>query len=119
MGLYENRILPFIINKACAAPAVLKQREKVVPQARGRVLEVGMGSGINLPFYDPEHIDFVWGLVLCIMSSVASLSAAFMNSFAASSSAAFRSPRCMCLASFSLYCWFSSCTWALASPILE
>ena len=62
MGFYENRILPFIIDKACGAPAVLKQRGKVVPQAQGRVLEVGMGSGINLPFYDPERIDFVWGL---------------------------------------------------------
>ena len=62
MGFYENRILPLMIDKACAGPPVLKQREKVVPAAEGRVLEVGMGSGINLPFYDPSRIEFVWGL---------------------------------------------------------
>jgi ubiquinone/menaquinone biosynthesis C-methylase UbiE len=38
------------------------QREKIVPQAQGRVLEVGMGSGHNIPFYDPARVDFVWGL---------------------------------------------------------
>ena len=62
MGFYENRILPFMIDKACAGPPVLKQREKVVPGAEGRVLEVGMGSGINLSFYDPSRVEFVWGL---------------------------------------------------------
>jgi ubiquinone/menaquinone biosynthesis C-methylase UbiE len=40
----------------------MKQRQKVVPQARGRVLEIGIGSGLNLPFYDPETVEHVWGL---------------------------------------------------------
>lgn len=62
MGFYENRVLPFMIDKACAGPPILKQREKVVPGAEGRVLEVGMGSGINLPYYDPARVEFVWGL---------------------------------------------------------
>jgi ubiquinone/menaquinone biosynthesis C-methylase UbiE len=47
---------------ACGAPPIAKQREKVVPQATGRVLEIGMGSGLNLPFYDAAKIEFVWGL---------------------------------------------------------
>ncbi len=62
MGFYENRVLPFIIDKACGAPPILKQREKIVPLAQGRVLEVGMGSGINLQFYDPSKVEFVFGL---------------------------------------------------------
>jgi ubiquinone/menaquinone biosynthesis C-methylase UbiE len=62
MGFYENRILPALINKACAGPQILEQRERIVPEAEGRVLEVGMGSGINLPYYDPERVEFVWGL---------------------------------------------------------
>ncbi len=62
MGFYENRILPALIDRGCGGPAVLKQREKIVPLATGRVLEVGMGSGLNLPYYDREKIDLVWGL---------------------------------------------------------
>lgn len=62
MGLYERYVLPFMIDKACGAPPVLKQREKVVPHAEGRVLEVGMGSGLNLAFYDPSRVERVFGL---------------------------------------------------------
>ena len=61
MGFYENRILPRLLDVACSAPPILEQREKVVPQARGRILEVGMGSAINLPFYDPDKVEWVWG----------------------------------------------------------
>lgn len=62
MGFYENRILPALIDMGCGAPPIAKQREKVVPQATGRVLEIGMGSGLNLPFYDPSKVELVWGL---------------------------------------------------------
>jgi len=62
MGFYENRILPKLIDVACATPPILKQREKVVPHAEGRILEVGMGSAINLPFYDASRVEMVWGL---------------------------------------------------------
>ncbi|HPG24694.1 MAG: methyltransferase domain-containing protein [Spirochaetaceae bacterium] len=62
MGLYERYIVPRLIDVACSAKPILKQREKVVPQATGRVLEVGMGSAINLPFYDPERVECVFGL---------------------------------------------------------
>jgi SAM-dependent methyltransferase len=62
MGFYENRILPRLIDAGCGGPPVMKQRKKIVPQAQGRVLEVGMGSGLNLELYDPERVEFVWGL---------------------------------------------------------
>jgi ubiquinone/menaquinone biosynthesis C-methylase UbiE len=62
MGFYENRILPRMIDTACGAGPILKQRAKVVPHAKGRVLEVGMGSAINLSFYNPEQVEMVWGL---------------------------------------------------------
>lgn len=62
MGFYENHVLPRLLDTACSSPGILEQREKVVPEARGRVLEVGMGSAINLPFYDVDKVEMVWGL---------------------------------------------------------
>ncbi len=62
MGFYEDWILPHLINCACGAPPVMAQRGRIVPQARGRVLEVGMGSGLNLAHYRRDQVDFVWGL---------------------------------------------------------
>ena len=62
MGFYDDHILPHFIHLACGTKPILKQREKVVPHAEGRVLEIGMGSGINIPYYNPDKVEKVWGL---------------------------------------------------------
>lgn len=62
MGLYRRYILPKMVHLACSAKPNMRQRQKVVPLARGRVLEVGIGSGLNLPFYDGSKVTRVWGL---------------------------------------------------------
>ena len=62
MNLYERYILPPMINLVCGTQVIEELRRQVVPRARGQVLEVGMGSGINLPLYEPANIEFVWGL---------------------------------------------------------
>ena len=62
MGIYDTYVLPHLIGLACGGSDVAKQREKVVPHAHGRVLEVGMGPGLNLPFYDRSNVELVWGL---------------------------------------------------------
>ena len=51
MGVYERFVLPRAIDWACGLRVVERQREKIVPRVRGRVLEVGSGSGLNLPHY--------------------------------------------------------------------
>ncbi|MCB1854383.1 MAG: class I SAM-dependent methyltransferase [Pseudomonadales bacterium] len=62
MGFYEQHILPRVINCACGARPIMKQREKVVPQAVGKVLEIGIGTGLNLPFYDASKVERLIGL---------------------------------------------------------
>ena len=47
---YDRHLLPHIFDLACATKPIRKQREKVIPLATGRVLEVGIGTGLNLPF---------------------------------------------------------------------
>ena len=62
MGFYERSILPKLIHLACGAKPFRYQRRKVVPLAKGRVLEIGIGSGLNLPYYDPSRVELIWGL---------------------------------------------------------
>jgi len=62
MRFYDRVILPRILNCLCGSKTINAQRARVVPLATGRVLEVGFGTGLNLPFYDPNKIDRVIGL---------------------------------------------------------
>jgi ubiquinone/menaquinone biosynthesis C-methylase UbiE len=62
LGFYNKYFLPKIAHFLCSHEIIRQQRQKVVPLAKGRVLEIGIGSGLNLPFYDPERVASVWGL---------------------------------------------------------
>ncbi len=62
MGFYDEFILPHFLNCACGSKPIVYQREKVVPLAEGLVLEVGIGSGLNIPFYDSSKVDKILGL---------------------------------------------------------
>lgn len=54
--------MPHVIDLACGSSDVEAQRRELVPRAAGRVLEVGMGPALNLPFYDRDRVELVWGL---------------------------------------------------------
>lgn len=61
-SFYDRVILPKLLQCACSAPPMMKQREKIVPQASGKVLELGIGMGLNLAFYDPGKVESVTGV---------------------------------------------------------
>lgn len=62
VSFYDRHILPHVINCACGAKPIRYQRRKVVPRVSGRVLELGIGGGRNLPFYDPAKVASVTGV---------------------------------------------------------
>ena len=61
-NFWEKHAVPRLIKFACSQPAVMKDRSKIIPKARGDVLELGCGGGINLQFYDRSKVDKLTGL---------------------------------------------------------
>ncbi len=59
---YDRYVLPYVIDLACGIKPVQMQRAKIVPRASGRVLEIGIGTGRNLPFYDKARLGELHGL---------------------------------------------------------
>ena len=59
---YEKFFLPKVCDKCCSTKPINYQRNKVVPLAKGIVLEIGMGSGLNIPFYNKNNIEKIIGL---------------------------------------------------------
>src|SRR5438552_18523450 len=54
MCFYADRILPHLVNLTIRNRQLVPYRRRVMAAAEGRVLEIGMGSGLNLPFYTPR-----------------------------------------------------------------
>ncbi len=59
---WDRRVLPWLVEKACRSTTILAERKRWVPQAAGEVLELGVGSGLNLAFYDPAQARAVVGI---------------------------------------------------------
>jgi SAM-dependent methyltransferase len=70
MGIYDQRVLPRILNVACGTKTADPLRRRVCAGLAGEVIEIGFGSGHNVPFYPPavarvaavEPADLAWRL---------------------------------------------------------
>ena len=62
MSLYEKYFLPKLLDCCCGMEGFQKKRAQVIPRVSGRVLEIGIGSGLNFDFYDFEKVTEVVGV---------------------------------------------------------
>lgn len=61
-GIYDRYVLPHLIQCACAAKTLNLKRAELIPQARGTVIEIGCGGGLNFGLYDSARVTRVVGL---------------------------------------------------------
>ena len=61
-GWYQRKIVPHIIRMGCGCALMDEYRQHIIPKARGRVLEIGLGAGANLRFYDAANVTQVLGI---------------------------------------------------------
>jgi ubiquinone/menaquinone biosynthesis C-methylase UbiE len=59
VGFYDRHILPRLIDLAMRQEQLVPYRKRALAEAEGRVLEIGVGSGPNLPFYPPQATDII------------------------------------------------------------
>ena len=59
---YEKFVLPKVLDVCCSTNPITYQRNKIVPNAEGTILEIGIGSGLNIPYYQKSNIKKIYGL---------------------------------------------------------
>ena len=61
-SIYNKYVVPKLLDVCCSTKPIKYQRNKIVPHAKGEVLEIGIGSGLNLPYYNKSLVKKVYGL---------------------------------------------------------
>ena len=61
-NFYQKYVMPYFVHGGCSMSAFSRMREKIVPRAEGVVAEIGFGSGLNLPYYDPGKVSRLIGI---------------------------------------------------------
>jgi len=57
MGVYQDQILPRLVDRACGTAGLERWRAEVTAGLMGRVVEIGFGSGLNVEHYPPEVVE--------------------------------------------------------------
>lgn len=61
-SFYEDKVLSRFIKCACGDPKIMELRAQLIPLAEGRVFELGVGGGLNQPFYHPARVTSFAGI---------------------------------------------------------
>ncbi len=61
MGVYDDRVLPHLVNLTCGAKGMDRYRTRAIEGLAGEVVEIGFGTGLNAPHYPPE-VTRVWAV---------------------------------------------------------
>jgi SAM-dependent methyltransferase len=62
MPFYRNRIYPHLVSTLGDPKPIQEVRQRMVPLAKGEVLEIGVGPGVNFVHYDPQRVSKVYAL---------------------------------------------------------
>jgi Methyltransferase domain len=62
MGFYRDDVYPRLVNGLGDPVPIRYRRRQLLCEARGTVLEIGVGSGANFPYYDPARVDKIYAL---------------------------------------------------------
>lgn len=62
MSFYKDHIYPYLVDILGDPPPIQKIRQQIIPQAQGKVLEIGAGSGANFSHYNPAKVNKLYAL---------------------------------------------------------
>jgi ubiquinone/menaquinone biosynthesis C-methylase UbiE len=62
LSWYARCIAPYLVHAGCSANAFAHMRRRMIPRAEGIVVEIGFGSGLNLPYYDAARVKRLVGV---------------------------------------------------------